>query len=305
VISDGAQCLNTIGHMQAILYTGIQHVLFRKLLRGLYSYRDYSRIECTRATEDKSSTSNVLHHLLSAKKTATEEPLFTPLELQSECSLLIIAGSDTTSTCLAATLFYLLHNPVCLLRVQKEVRIEFETEAEMDSSIDRLKKCKYLRACIDESLRLSPPVGGLMPREVSPGGMIVEEHYFPPGTEIGTPHYALQHNAKYFPDSFAYKPDRWLVNAGDDAKEKRTSIKVAESAFCAFSVGPRNCIGKTFAYQELMAVLAKLLWRFEMRLKPGEGGSVKGWGREMSEEFQLWDTFASRCDGPFVEFKRR
>ena len=37
----------------------------------------------------------------------------------------------------------------------------------------------------------------------------------------------------------------------------------------AFSVGPRNCIGKTLAWAELRLVLAKLVWTFEIEAIDG------------------------------------
>lgn len=290
--------------MQKILWTGIHKVLFKKLLAGLHRYRDYSRSQCLKRIEQGSSQSDVFDTLHSAQNTLTKEPLFSPLELQSETSLLIIAGSDTTATCLAATIFYLLHNPRSLERAQQEVRHIFPTLEELESG-SQLKECQYLRACIDESLRMSPPVGGLMPRETLTGGMIVDGEHIPEGVEIGTPIYAIHHSEIYYPDPFRFDPGRWLTSA-DNAPRKGL---LGEDAFCAFSVGSRSCIGKSFAYQEMMCVLSTLLWKFGIRLAPGsrlgEGHDSLGQGRTRSDEFQLYDVFASKCAGPFVEFRER
>ena len=49
-----------------------------------------------------------------------------------------------------------------------------------------------------------------MPRQALPGGITVDGHFFPEGTEVGTPVYALHHQERYFPDAFAFKPARWL-----------------------------------------------------------------------------------------------
>ncbi|KAH6679289.1 cytochrome P450 [Halenospora varia] len=305
VVSDGAQCLNTLGHMQKLLYTGLHRVLFTKLLKGLQRYQAYSKEQCVERIKNPSRCPDIFQALLSAKNTKTEQQLFTELELQSESSLLIIAGSDTTSTSLTATIFYLLHNPQCLEVVQQEILNTFETLDDIRFG-PKLKECRYLFACITEALRMSPPVGGLMPRETLPGGMPVDGNYIPENIEVGTPHYTIHHNSFYYLDPFKFDPSRWI---SDDSEDSATRLALAESAFCAFSVGGRNCVGKSFAYDEMMIVLARMLWVFVMRLEPGStlGGGRKelGRGRERTDEFQLWDCFASKSDGPMVQFKLR
>ena len=63
------------------------------------------------------------------------------------------------------------------------------------------------------------------------------------------------------------------------------------------------------AYMELMTVLARTLFIYDMRLAPGttlgEGRPHFEWGRHRPNEFQLKDTFTSMKDGPLVEFRRR
>jgi cytochrome P450 len=39
-----------------------------------------------------------------------------------------------------------------------------------------------------------------------------------------------------------------------------------KDAFQPFSVGPRNCIGKKFAYDSMKLILARMIWRFDMAL---------------------------------------
>ena len=122
-----------------------------------------------------------------------------------------IAGSDTTSTALAATFFYLAHHVRVYERVTEEVHHMFSVIDDICSG-PILNSCIYLRACIDEAMRLSPSVGGILPREVLTGRYDVEGHHLPQGTVIGTPHYTLHHNAEYYPDPFSYRPERWIVD---------------------------------------------------------------------------------------------
>ena len=188
----------------------------------------------------------------------------------------------------------------------QEVRHTF-AELEQIHSGPLLNSCTYLNACIDEAMRLSPPVGGILPREVLPGGIDIDGHYIPAGTVVGTPHYALHHNATYFPQPFAFKPERWIVGSPHVSQH---DVNLAHSAFCPFSIGPRGCIGKGMAYMELRSALAMTLFMYDIRLAPGtslgEGRADWESGRRRVEEFQLKDTFTSqKFGGPLVQFRLR
>lgn len=198
-----------------------------------------------------------------------------------------------------------------LTKLNNEVRTAF-THVEDIRGGTKLGECRYLRACIDEALRMTPGVGGILPREVLPGGIIVDNTYFPAGVDIGVPIYALQHNEAYHPQPFEYIPERWIVNenvkTGIGSSE---NVAVAKSAFCPFSLGPRGCVGKGMAYKELGVILARLVYIFDMRISPdttaGEGSPSLGEKslRHRKGEFQGLDKFVLKADGPMVEFKLR
>lgn len=160
-------------------------------------------------------------------------------------------------------------------------------------------------------MRLSPSVGGILPREVLAGGMTIDGQRVPAGTVVGTPHYAVHHNQDYFPVPFAYAPERWMSGETNPLTGKTTSdgdVAAAQGAFCPFSVGPRGCIGKVLAYVEM--TLARTLFLYDMRRAvgvddPGEGRAGLEWGRHRDSEFQLMDTFTSaKKGGPMIEFRR-
>src|ERR1700761_282778 len=137
------------------------------------------------------------YYLLNAKDPETGHG-FSRDELWGESNLLIIAGSDTTSTALAATFFYLVHNPSVLQEAAQEIRSTFSTVEEIAHG-PKLTGCHFLRACIDEAMRMSPPVGGALPRRVLPGGMIVDGRNIPEGVDVCVPHYTIHHNPAYYP----------------------------------------------------------------------------------------------------------
>ena len=166
-----------------------------------------------------------------------------------------------------------------------------------------LTSCAYLLACIEESLRLAPPAPGALWREVSPGGATVTGQRIPAGYDVAVCLYAIGHNDTYFPDSYAYKPERFL--AGSEFSEAQVAL--AKSAFAPFSIGPRSCVAKPLAYLEMSLALAGIIWLMEFRAvdTTGEGRPGLGRGRERKEEFQIIDMFSSSKDGPVLKFKVR
>ncbi|KAB5542502.1 cytochrome P450-like protein [Coniochaeta sp. 2T2.1] len=302
------------GTMPVVNTLSLDKVLFRKIAAGRARYMAYSRAQLTERTKlgEETDRRDFFYHLLKAKDPETGKGFEMP-ELWGESNLLIIAGSDTTSTAMAATLFYLVRHPEALGKVTREVREAFEDVEDIHQG-PRLGGCAYLRACIDEAMRLSPSVGGVLPREVLPGGVMVDGERVPAGIVVGTPHYAIHHHEEYYPQPFEFVPERWI--AGSEAKVlggrkvKEEDVARAQSAFCPFSIGPRGCIGKGLAYLEMTTTLARVLFLYDLRravgvADPGEGKADSEWGRDRVGEYQLVDTFTSLKDGPMVEFRRR
>lgn len=219
------------------------------------------------------------------------------------------AGGETTSTALSALFFYLSRNPAVYQKLAHEIRSTFANSAEIHGG-PQLASCRYLRACIDETLRMSPPVTGTPWRELyadeqgHQGGqsLVIDGHIVPPGTQVGVCFYSLHHNEKYFAEPFTFRPERWLE--ADDAQLRRMN-----AAFCAFSVGARGCAGKAMAYLETTLAVARTMWSFDFAPAPagrtGGGAPDKREERRREDEFQLYDIFASMHVGPELVFTSR
>ncbi|KAI0414288.1 cytochrome P450 [Xylaria grammica] len=226
-------------------------------------------------------------------------------EFWSEALFFFPAGGDTASTAVAGLFFYLSRNPKIYKKLAEEIRSNFSKGSEIQGP--RLARCQYLRACIDETLRMSPPVSGTPWRELrsgEDGPLIVDGHVIPRGTQVGVSIYSLHRNENYFSDPDVYLPERWLVE--DEAVRSKMN-----SAFAAFSSGSRGCAGKAMAYLEVSLVVAKTLWYFDFDKAPGRmgwlgGGSPRNVGRRGKvDEFQLYDTFSSTHEGPNLVFRPR
>jgi cytochrome P450 len=221
------------------------------------------------------------------------------------------AGSISTAGTLSALLFYLSRNPDCYQRLANEIRSTFGNSTDIRNGI-KLSSSQYLRAWIEETLRIGPPIPGTLWRVWSPSPeereepMVVDGVSIPPVTEVGVNMFAIHHNEKYFPEAFVFKPERWLPSTTSEDQ-----LKALHEAFCPFSVGDRGCPKKSMAYLEPSLVISKILWHFDFEVAPGKLGEVRGGtpgvkdGRDLPGEYQLYDAFSGLHDGPYLMFHPR
>lgn len=224
--------------------------------------------------------------------------------------MLIIAGSDTTAIIISAAFFYLSRNPEIQEKLAKEIRDTFENYDDIKAG-PTLSGCKYLTAFLQEALRMAPAVAAEPPRMVREGGTTVEGEYFPAGTLLSTAFWAMQYNKDYYPQPYRFSPERWVVGASGPGGLKSTeeSVAAAESAFCAFSTGSRGCVGKNMAWLEMRIVLAKTLWKYEVHKDPktnlGGGHINMRRGRQLEDQYQVYEMFVANRKGPMVQLKER
>lgn len=230
----------------------------------------------------------MFYHLLNGRDPETGQGYSTG-DLACESVLLIVAGSQSTSGALAAAVFYLAHNPDKLAKLKAELHDNFKGEQEIRYTVGgNLIMLPYLRACIDESMRLTPPTPGHLPREVlAKEGLHVDGNWFPKGTTVGTSAYAIHRNKAYFSDPYRFWPERWIDDTRFQAEREHEA-----SPFNAFSAGSTGCIGKQLAYMELSLAIARLAWRFDFNIRPSQSENV---------EYGVQDVFVGRGEGPCLQ----
>ncbi|KAI2867844.1 hypothetical protein CBS63078_9824 [Aspergillus niger] len=191
-------------------------------------------------------------------------------EIVAEISIMMNAGSDTTGISLSNVMLLLLNNPACLEKLQEEVDGVLDDD-EIVAPYDKVKHLPYLRACLDESLRLYPPVSFALPRRTPPEGTMILSDHIAGNTSVGMSAYVVHRNESIFPDPEAFRPERWL---GEKGKE-------LQPYFIPFSTGARGCIGRNISYLEQTILVASLVHRFDFALP------YPGWEPERHETTNL------------------
>jgi len=152
-------------------------------------------------------------------------------ELRDQLMTLLLAGHETTATALAWTVDLLLRYPVVLARLTAE--------------LDAQDGDAYLRAVIQESLRLRPVVplaGRHLASELSVNGLSL-----PAGSDV-TPAIWLTHTRPdLYPEPLAFRPERFLERAP------------TTYGWIPFGGGVRRCLGAAFAEMEMRVVLGTIL----------------------------------------------
>lgn len=166
-------------------------------------------------------------------------------DLRDELVTLVIAGHETVAACLTWTAHLLASSP----------RVQARVHAELDDVLDGrlptwadLPRLAYLRACVDEALRLYPPAWVLTRQALAPdevGGVEI-----PAGTLLIISPWLLHRRAATWADPGRFEPGRFL---DDHAAASRVG------AYLPFGAGPRLCIGREFALVEAVLVLATVL----------------------------------------------
>ncbi|CAM1501964.1 Fc.00g039480.m01.CDS01 [Cosmosporella sp. VM-42] len=191
-------------------------------------------------------------------------------EIVAEVSIMMNAGSDTTAISMNNVVYWLLKNPRCIAKLREEVDSVLDPD-EIIAPYDKVKHLPYLRACLDESLRITPPTTFGLPRRTPPEGSNILGDFIPGDTTVSISAYVAHRDPKVFPDPESYIPERWL---GEKSKD-------LQPYFISFSAGARGCIGRNISYLEQTVLLASVVHRYEMALPYPE------WEQERRETFNL------------------
>ncbi|NXU74103.1 CP24A protein, partial [Oreotrochilus melanogaster] len=170
-------------------------------------------------------------------------------ELYAAIAELQIAGVETTANSLLWALYNISRNP----RVQQKLFQEIQSVFTLNESpsAENLKNMPYLKACLKESMRLTPSVP-FTTRTIDKE-IVLEDYLLPKGTVLMINSHALGCNEEYFKDWTQFKPERWF---------QRTLIN--PFAHVPFGIGKRMCIGRRIAELQLHLALCWLIHKYRI-----------------------------------------
>ncbi|KAF9481093.1 cytochrome P450 [Pholiota conissans] len=183
-----------------------------------------------------------------------------PVVLKDEILNIMIAGRDTTAATLTFIFYFLAIYPDVCARLREEIISKVGSTRRPD--YDDVRDMKYLRAVINETLRLYPIVPFNIRESIHDTTWAAvdptEKPYFiPAGTKTAYSVF-MMHRRKdlWGPDAEEFDPDRFL----DERLKKYVSKN--PFIFLPFNAGPRICLGQQFAYNEMSFMIIRLLQSF-------------------------------------------
>ncbi|KAB5513621.1 cytochrome P450 [Coniochaeta sp. 2T2.1] len=203
-----------------------------------------------RLADEKGEHRDFIYYIL---RNNESKQLLTKDEILVNSALFIVAGSETTASFLAGWTNLLMRYRDVYDKLVAEVRSTFSSED--DIRFEVLKDLPYMSACINEAMRVFPPVPAGLLRTVPRGGDTVSGYFVPEKTSVAVSSWAATHSARNFREPDRFIPERWLDQAWDSDKKKASQ---------PFSLGPRGCIGRNLSYMEQRLIMGRLLWNFDV-----------------------------------------
>ena len=209
------------------------------------------RLVAQRVADPDRAASDLLDRLMRSPLQTTGK-VMTPAVVADNVLTFLAAGHETTGNALAWILYLLALDPDAEAAVTDEI---LAVVGERPRGNDAFDKLVFTRAVINEALRLYPPAP-FMGREAL-GRDELAGHRIDKGTQILIAPWILHRHRRLWDDADAFRPERFMPPNDRD---------IARGAFIPFGLGPRICIGRGFALQEILVVLSTLLPVFRFRL---------------------------------------
>ncbi|KAJ3793618.1 cytochrome P450 monooxygenase pc-1 [Lentinula aff. detonsa] len=183
-----------------------------------------------------------------------------PVIIRDEILNILLAGRDTIACTLTFTMYFLARHPDVLSKLRREICSTIGAVSE--PTLESIQGMPYLRAVINEVLRLYPPVP-IDTREsihddIWPSPDPTQKPFYIPARTTADYSFLFMHRRKdlWGPDAEEFDPDRFL-----DERVQKYQLR-NPFQFLPFNAGPRICLGQQFAYNEMSYILIKLLQSF-------------------------------------------
>jgi cytochrome P450 len=191
-------------------------------------------------------------------------PEFDHQQAIDELKQYLWAGTETTALTLAWAMYLCAKYPETADRIRKEGEA---TYGDREPTAADYSALAYTRAVIQETMRIYPPIWGLI--RVASKADVIGGKEVKPGDRVVLFCYGAHHNPRFWDEPEEFRPERWM--AGNTKKQVKYS-------YIPFGAGKRSCIGGAMSQVENTLALSILLRRFRPEYvghePPGFSGTV-------------------------------
>lgn len=154
------------------------------------TFISWSEEQVEKRKKMKQAEPDVMSYILDSPSTRFNTTAEEQNWLVSDSRLIVVAGSDKTTTALAFAYCYLAKNPSQV----KKLRIELENADYQanSSNLSILQSLNHLNSIINETLRTHPPIANGVYRLSPPEGFHIGDHQIPGEINILTPSWTIQ-----------------------------------------------------------------------------------------------------------------
>lgn len=201
------------------------------------------------AADPREERERTLLKMIQAAAADPAIPEFDEQQAIDEIKQYLWAGTETTALTLAWAMYLSSQNPGVADRIRKEGE---EVYGDREPNAHDYSALAYTRAVIQETMRIYPPVWGLIrvaAEDDEIGGKQIKK-----GDRIVLFSYGAHHDDRFWDQPEEFHPERWM---GDAAKKR------VKYSYLPFGAGKRSCIGGAMSQVENTLALSKLLRRFE------------------------------------------
>ena len=198
--------------------------------------------------DDRKRSRDAGEDILSLLANATYEDgsSITRQHIQDELQTFLFAGHETSALAMTWAMYHLHTHPETLTKLRQELK------SVPDEDAAQLAQVPYLKAVVQETLRMNPIVTEVI--RVLKQPLTLGSYQIPAGYGVAPAAAIAHYNVETYPEPDRFRPERFLERS------------FSPFEYMPFGGGSRRCIGAAFAGFEMAIVLGTLLKRFEFQL---------------------------------------
>jgi cytochrome P450 len=193
--------------------------------------------------------------MLLAAQDEDDGGVMTDQQVRDEAMTIFLAGHETTANALTWLWYLLSGAPEIEAKVHEEVDRVLGGRLPTLAAVPSLP---FIERVVTEVMRLYPPAWIIGRRALD--DYPLGSYLVPARSIITMSPYVLQRDARYYAVPERFDPDRWTPQFRDG---------LPKFAYFPFGGGPRQCIGESFAWMELILLVATIAQQWQLRLVPG------------------------------------